>query len=68
MCMQISPTTLFFIQGSGQVYAGAMCWGDGFITDPSIIAQTGLRLAHCQQRTTPHAGACAQIDACSSAS
>lgn len=39
---QISPTTLFFIQGSGQTLHGAMCWGDGFITDKTLIAQTGM--------------------------
>ena len=28
--VQISPTTLFFIEGTGQSWSGAMCWGDGF--------------------------------------
>jgi hypothetical protein len=31
---QVSPTTLFFIEGCGQLGGGAaMNWGDGFITD-----------------------------------
>ncbi|EIE25045.1 hypothetical protein COCSUDRAFT_46570 [Coccomyxa subellipsoidea C-169] len=37
----ISPTTLFFIEGGGQL-PYAMCWGDGFVTDPAIIAANGL--------------------------
>lgn len=39
--MQVSPTTLFLVEGCGQLGV-AMCWGDGFITNPSIIAQTGI--------------------------
>lgn len=39
---QVSPTTLFFIQGSGQSWNGAMCWGDGFITDRAKISATGM--------------------------
>jgi len=39
---QISPTTLFLIQGSGQTYYGAMNWGDGFITDRPLITATGM--------------------------
>ena len=42
MWAQVSPTTLFFIQGSGQSWSGAMCWGDGFITERSKIAATGM--------------------------
>ncbi len=38
---QISPTTLFFIEGGGQL-PYSMCWGDGFVTDPNIIAANGL--------------------------
>ncbi|BDA41280.1 probable major extracellular endoglucanase at C-terminar half [Coccomyxa sp. Obi] len=37
----ISPTTLFFVEGGGQL-PYAMCWGDGFVTDPAIIAEYGL--------------------------
>ena len=40
--LQISPTTLFFIEGSGQSWNGAMCWGDGFITDRQKISNTGM--------------------------
>ena len=39
--MQVSPTTLFLVEGCGQLGV-AMCWGDGFITDYDIIAQTGI--------------------------
>ena len=39
--MQISPSTLFFIEGCGQL-GYAMCWGDGFVTDPGLIQQFGL--------------------------
>lgn len=39
--MQVSPTTLFLVEGCGQLGV-AMCWGDGFITDHNIIAQTGI--------------------------
>ena len=31
--LQVSPTTLFFVEGCGQL-SYAMCWGDGFVTDP----------------------------------
>ena len=37
----MSPTTLFFIEGCGQL-GYSMCWGDGFVTDPAVIAQFGL--------------------------
>ena len=39
--MQVSPTTLFLVEGCGQLGV-AMCWGDGFITDHEIIARTGI--------------------------
>ena len=39
--MQISPSTLFFIEGCGQL-GFAMCWGDGFVTDNGLIQQFGL--------------------------
>ena len=39
--MQVSPTTLFFIEGCGQL-GFSTCWGDGFVTDPVLIAQYGL--------------------------
>ena len=39
--MQVSPTTLFLVEGCGQLGV-AMCWGDGFITDLGIIGQTGI--------------------------
>ena len=39
--MQVSPTTLFFIEGGGQL-PYSMCWGDGFVTNKSIIAANGL--------------------------
>ena len=38
---QVSPNTLFFIEGCGQL-GYSMCWGDGFVTDPGTIAQFGL--------------------------
>lgn len=38
---QISPSTLFFIEGVGQL-GYAMCWGDGFVTDPYLIQNFGL--------------------------
>ena len=39
--LQVSPTTLFFVEGGGQL-PYSMCWGDGFVTDPSIIAAGNL--------------------------
>ena len=39
--VQVSPTTLFFIEGGGQL-PYSMCWGDGFVTNKSIIAANGL--------------------------
>ena len=39
--LQISPTTLFFIEGMAQSPI-QMCWGDGFVTDAGLIAQYGL--------------------------
>lgn len=41
MVAQISPTTLFFIEGCGQL-SFAMCWGDGFVTDRYLIQNLGL--------------------------
>ena len=41
-CVQISPNTLFLIEGSGQSWQGAMNWGDGFITDQNLISQRGM--------------------------
>ena len=41
MPVQVSPSTLFFIEGCGQL-GYAMCWGDGFVTDPGLIQQFGL--------------------------
>lgn len=38
---QVSPTTLFFVEGCGQL-GYAMCWGDGFVTDPATISAFGL--------------------------
>ncbi|CAL5227268.1 g10199 [Coccomyxa viridis] len=38
---KVSPTTLFFVEGGGQL-GFSMCWGDGFVTDPGVIAQYGL--------------------------
>lgn len=37
----MSPTTIFFIEGCGQL-GYAMCWGDGFIVDPGLISSFGL--------------------------
>jgi hypothetical protein len=37
----INPQALFFIEGTGQGNIGAN-WGDGFATDPLLIAQNGL--------------------------
>ena len=34
--LQVSPTTLFFIEGTGQTGL-ADCWGDGFFTDDALI-------------------------------
>lgn len=39
---QISPATLFLIEGSGQSWKGAMNWGDGFITDRQLINERGM--------------------------
>jgi hypothetical protein len=39
--VQVSPNTLFFVEGGGQL-PWAMCWGDGFVTDQSIISANGL--------------------------
>ena len=39
--LQVSPTTLFFVEGCGQL-GYAMCWGDGFVTDPTVISAFGL--------------------------
>lgn len=39
--MQISPTTLFLIEGTAQ-HPIQMCWGDGFVTDGAVLAQHGL--------------------------
>ncbi|BDA41281.1 probable endoglucanase E1 [Coccomyxa sp. Obi] len=38
---QVSPSTLYYIEGCGQL-AYAMCWGDGFVTDPYLIQNFGL--------------------------
>jgi aryl-phospho-beta-D-glucosidase BglC (GH1 family) len=38
---QINPEVLFFIEGTGQGDNGAN-WGDGFATDPGLIAEHGL--------------------------
>ena len=37
MGLQVSPTTLFFLQGLGQQGAGAICWGDGLGTDTAYL-------------------------------
>lgn len=37
----INPHALFFVEGTGQGGIGAN-WGDGFATDPALIAQYGL--------------------------
>lgn len=34
--LQVSPTTLILIEGCGQT-GYVQCWGDGFVTDASII-------------------------------
>ncbi|CAL5222763.1 g5175 [Coccomyxa viridis] len=38
---KVSPTTLFFVEGCGQL-GFSLCWGDGFVTDDAVIAQYGL--------------------------
>lgn len=38
---QVSPSTLFFAEGGGQL-GFAQNWGDGFVTDDTVIAQYGL--------------------------
>lgn len=47
--LQVSPTTLFFVEGCGQLSYG-MCWGDGFVTDPGEpfhdLTLTGRRSIH----------------------
>ncbi len=40
----INPQALFFIEGTGQGGIGAN-WGDGFATDPTLVAQNGLSSA-----------------------
>ena len=39
--LQVSPTTLFFVEGGGQL-PYSMCWGDGFVTDKTIIAANSI--------------------------
>lgn len=41
MCMQLSPLSLFWIEGCGQI-PYAMNWGDGFVVDDSIIKEHGI--------------------------
>ena len=38
----VSPTTTFLVEGCGQTAFPGMNWGDGFVTDPSLISQYGL--------------------------
>ena len=38
---QVSPSTLFLIEGCGQLGV-AMNWGDGYVTDSAIIKAAGL--------------------------
>ena len=41
-CVQISPQTLFLVEGLGQQTAYAVCWGDGFAVDEDFLrANTG---------------------------
>ncbi|KAK9809361.1 hypothetical protein WJX73_008925 [Symbiochloris irregularis] len=38
---QVSQSTLFLIEGTGQQSSGALCWGDGFVTDQSYLQKFG---------------------------
>jgi hypothetical protein len=38
---QVSPSTLFLLEGGGQLGL-AMNWGDGYVTDSSLIRAAGL--------------------------
>ena len=40
-CAQVSPSTLYLLEGGGQL-GMAMNWGDGYVTDPSLIRAAGL--------------------------
>ena len=37
---QVSPTTLFLLEGCGQL-GMAMNWGDGYVTDRALIQAAG---------------------------
>ena len=37
-----AANTLFFIEGCGQTAFPGLNWGDGFVTDSSVISQYGL--------------------------
>lgn len=38
----VSPNTLFLVEGCGQTAFPGINWGDGFVTDKSLISQYGL--------------------------
>ena len=38
----VSPNTLFLVEGCGQTSFPGINWGDGFVTDKSLISQYGL--------------------------
>ena len=40
-----SPASLMLFEGTGQLGAVAMNWGDGFATDPAVVASGGVQSA-----------------------
>ena len=55
----VSPTSLMLVEGTGQLGTVAMNWGDGFATDPAIVAAGGVQSAapfFARLLTKPYAG------------
>ena len=55
----VAPTSLMLIEGTGQLNTVAMNWGDGFATDPAIVAAGGVQSAapfFAKLLTKPYAG------------
>jgi hypothetical protein len=42
---QVHPTALYLIEGCGQLGTVAMNWGDGYATDPAVVAAGGVQSA-----------------------
>lgn len=41
----VAPSSLMLVEGTGQLGTVAMNWGDGFATDPAVIAAAGVQSA-----------------------